>query len=133
MCIARGVQKDSSDVKGHTGEIEKKRDGKLKFLIVTKRRTTPAIPLEKLREMAVREWETALQLRNEGKIEVGYALVGQKGGMSIREAESGAVLNVQLMRLPFYAFLDIEIYPLMTYEEALTQAKDSLEAVKTQK
>ncbi len=100
---------------------------------MTKRRTTPAIPLEKLREMAAKEWETVLQLRKEGKIEVGYALAGQKGGMSVREAESGADLNAQLMRLPFFPFLDIEIYPLMTYEEALTQAKDSLRAVKAQK
>jgi muconolactone D-isomerase len=105
----------------------------MKFLIVAKMRETPPVPPEKLREMVVGEWQTALQLRKEGKTEVGYALVGQKGGISIHEAESGADLNAQLMQLPLYAFLDIEIYPLMTVEEALTQAKQALEAVKAQK
>jgi muconolactone delta-isomerase len=83
--------------------------------------------------MAVKEWQTALQLRKEGTTEVGYALAGQKGGMSIHEAGSGADLNAQLMRLPLYAFLNIEICPLMTYEEALAQAKNALEAIKAQK
>lgn len=96
-------------------------------------REVPSVPPEKLREMVVGEWQTALRLRNEGKVESGYALVGQKGGVSIHEAESGADLNAQLMQLPLYAFLDIEIYPLMTVEEALAQAKKALETIKTQK
>ncbi|KON30020.1 hypothetical protein AC482_04930 [miscellaneous Crenarchaeota group-15 archaeon DG-45] len=105
----------------------------MKFLVVGKMRETPPVPPEQLRRMVVGEWQTGLQLRKEGKVEVGYALAGQKGGMSIREAESGADLNAQLMRSPLYAFLDIEIYPLMTLEEALTQAKQALEAIKAQK
>ena len=105
----------------------------MKFLVVAKMRKTPLVPPEKLREMVVGEWLTALQIRKEGKVEVGYALVGQKGGISIHEAESGADLNAQLMRLPLYVFLDIEIYPLMTVEEALAQAKQALEALKAQK
>ena len=105
----------------------------MKFLVVGKMRETPPVPPEQLREMVVREWQTGLQLRKEGKTEVGYAFSGLKGGMSIHEAESGADLNAHLMRLPLYAFLDIEIYPLMTVEEALTQSKQALEAIKAKK
>ena len=105
----------------------------MKFLVVAKMREIPPVPPEKFREMVVGEWHTALQVRKEGKVEVGYSLVGQKGGMSIHEAESGADLNAQLMRLPLYAFLDMEIYPLMTIEEALTQAKQALEAIRALK
>ena len=53
--------------------------------------------------------------------------------MGIVEVESGAELNAMLMRLPFYPFLDVQIYPLMTVNEALNQAKQSLEAFKAQK
>jgi muconolactone D-isomerase len=105
----------------------------MKFLVVAKMREAPPVPPEKLREMVVGEWQTALQIHKEGKVEVGYALAGQKGGMSIHEAESGADSNAQLMRLPLYVFLDMEIYPLMTIEEALTQAKQALEAAKAAK
>jgi muconolactone D-isomerase len=100
----------------------------MKFLVVAKMREAPSVPMEKIRAMVVGEWQTALQIRKEGKVDVGYALVGQKGGVSIHEAESGADLNAQLMRLPMYVFLDIDIYPLMTIEEALKQAKEGLSA-----
>jgi len=53
--------------------------------------------------------------------------------MAILEANSGADINASLMRLQLYAFLDVEIYPLMTAEEALAQAKQALKAVKKQK
>jgi len=105
----------------------------MKFLVVAKTREIPPVPTERLLEMVVGEWQTALQFRKEGKAEVGYALAGLKGGTGIFEVESGAELNATLSRLPFYPFLDIQIYPLMTVDEALTQAKQSLEAFKARK
>jgi len=91
------------------------------------------MPPEQFLEMVVHEWQTALQLKKEGKIEVGYGLAGLKGGLGVYVAESGAELNATLQRLPLYPFLDNEIYPLMTSKEGMAQAKKSLEAFKAQK
>jgi hypothetical protein len=86
-------------------ELNKYQEGEerwysMKFLVVGKMSETPPVPPEQLREMVVREWQTGLQLRKEGKTEVSYAFAGLKGGMSKHEAESGADLNTHLMRLP---------------------------------
>lgn len=105
----------------------------MKFLVVAIMREIHPVPTEQFLEMTVEEWQTALQFRKEGKAEVNYGLAGLKGGMGIVEVESGAELNAMLMRLPFYPFLDVQIYPLMTVNEALNQAKQSLEAFKAQK
>jgi len=105
----------------------------MKFLVVATMREIPPVPTEQFLEMTVGEWQTVLQFRKEGKAEVNYGLAGLKGGMGIVEVESGAELNAMLMRLPFYPFLDVQIYPLMTVNEALSQAKQGLEAFKAQK
>jgi len=105
----------------------------MKFLVVSKLREIPPVPPEQFAALGVAEWQTVQQFLKEGKTEVAYALAGLKGGMAIGEADSGAELNSRLSRLPFYPFLDIEIYPLMTADEALTQAKESLEAIKAKR
>ncbi|MFX0069090.1 MAG: muconolactone Delta-isomerase family protein [Promethearchaeota archaeon] len=105
----------------------------MKFLLVLKLKERPPIPTEKFLEMVVKEWETALQFRKEGKADINYGLAGQKGAMAIFNAESGAELDADLMKLPLYGWLDIEIYPLMTAEEVLTRTKKFLEAVKARK
>lgn len=105
----------------------------MKFLVVATMKEIPPVPTEQFLEMTVEEWQTVLQFRKEGKAEVNYGLAGLKGGMGIVDVESGAELNAMLMRLPFYAFLDVQIYPLMTVNEALSQAKQGLEAFRAQK
>jgi muconolactone D-isomerase len=103
----------------------------MKFLLIAKSKETPPMPPEQVAEAIVAEWQIVHQLLNEGKIEVAYSLAGQKGGMVIFEVESGAELNKIISSLPLYPFLDAQIYPLMTADEALTQAKEGLEAIKT--
>jgi len=105
----------------------------MKFLVVAVLKEVPPVPPEQFLKMVMGEWQTVLQFRKEGKSEVDYALAGLKGGAAIFEAESGAEINAMLGRLPLFSFLDIEIYPLMTVEEALNQTKQSLEALKAQK
>jgi len=105
----------------------------MKFLVVAKLREIPPVPPEQSAALSVAEWQTVQQFLKEGKTEVAYALAGLKGGMGISEAESGAEINRRLSRLPLFPFLDIEIYPLMTVDEALTQAKEWLEAIKAKR
>jgi muconolactone delta-isomerase len=106
----------------------------MKFLVVAKVTETPPVPMEQILEMVVGEWQTALELLKEGKAEVDYPLVGLKGGMAIFEAESASELNATLTRFPLYPFWDdTQIYPLMSADEALAEAKKSLQAFKAQR
>jgi hypothetical protein len=66
----------------------------------------------------------------EGTIEMGYNLAGLNGGVGIDKAESGAALNTILMCLLLFPYVDVQIYPLMTYDESIAQAKQALEALK---
>jgi hypothetical protein len=53
--------------------------------------------------------------------------------VGIDKAESGAALNTILMCLLLFPYVDVQIYPLMTYDESIAQAKQALEALKAQK
>jgi hypothetical protein len=87
----------------------------------------PSIPFEQFVGIVVAEWQTVQQFLEEGKTE-GYALAGIKGGVLITEAESAAELHARLHSLPFYPILEIEIYPLLSVDDALTHAKGWAEA-----
>jgi hypothetical protein len=93
------------------------------------REVIPSIPFEQFVGMVVAEWQTVQQFLKEGKTE-GYALAGMKGGALITEAESAAELHARLHSLPFYPVLEIEIYPLLSVDEALAHAKVWTEATR---
>jgi len=101
----------------------------MKFLVIGKLKEYPPVPPKQYIEMYIGECQTVMGFKKEGKTEVSYALAGLKAGMGIFEAESGAEINAMMTSLPFYPFLDVQIYPLLEWEEALAQAKQALEAL----
>ena len=105
----------------------------MKFLIVAKSRGPPSMPQQQMLEVLMAQYQVGKQIVEEGTNDVGYLLAGQKGVMFIGEAESGAELNAKLTRLPLFRYLDIQIYPLMTFDEGIAQVKQGLEALKAQK
>ena len=104
----------------------------MKFLAVAKLREVPPVPPEQFLKIVLEDFQTIKQYQEEGKTEVGYVLAGLKGFMVVLDVESGAELNGLLAKLSLFTVLDIEIYPLMTVDEALTQVKQSLKAIKAQ-
>lgn len=95
----------------------------MKFLVLTKMAHLPPLPPEQIYEMAAKQVQLNIQYEKEGKIEVGYAKAGLKGGVLIFDVESATELNALLSQMPLYTFLDIEIYPLVSNEEILAQLK----------
>ena len=108
----------------------------MKFLVIATSRESLAslkIPPEQALKLILAENQLAIQALKEGTMEVGYLFAGLKGGMFIGDVESGAELNAALTRLPLYDSVDVQIYPLMTFDEGIAQAKQGLEALKAQK
>jgi muconolactone D-isomerase len=105
----------------------------MKFLVINRQREVPHVPPEQAMELVINTIQMAKQQVKEGKSEVSYGLAGLSGGMAIYEAESGAELNSLLMSMPLFPYLDIEIFQLMTLDEAITAQKQVLEAIKAQK
>ncbi len=65
----------------------------------------------------------------EGKSE-GYALAAMKGAALITETETAVELHARVHSLPFYPILEVEIYPLVSVDEALAHAKVWAEATR---
>lgn len=72
--------------------------------------------------MVEAEWRTLQHFLEGGKTER-YTLAGMPGGTFITEAETAAELHARVYSLPFYPDLEIEIYPLLSVDEALASQK----------
>lgn len=93
-----------------------------------------AMSREEYLNSAVKEWETALELRGNENVEIWYAFAPLGGGgVAIANANSEEELKALMTRLPFYEYLEINLSPLITVEEAIAKAKGILEAFKAQK
>jgi len=88
---------------------------------------------EEYLKSAVKEWETALELRGNDNVEIVYAFAPLGGGAAIGNANSEDELRALMTRLPFYEYLEINFSPIITVEEAIAKAKGNLEAFKAQK
>jgi len=93
----------------------------------------PSMSREEFLKSAVKEWETALELRGIKNVEVVYAFAELGGGIAIGEGNSEAELKALMSKLPFYNYLDITFYPIISVEDAIAKAKKMLEAFKAQK
>ncbi len=105
----------------------------MKFLIIATSKESLKLPPQQALELIMAEYQAGKQLLKEGTMDEVYLLAGQKGGMLIGEAESGAALNAILTRMPLYDSFDIQIYPLLTLDEGIAQVKQGLKALKAQK
>lgn len=88
---------------------------------------------EEFLKSAVKEWETALELRGNENVETVYAFAQLGGGIAIGNANSESELKALMTRLPFYNYLDINFYSIISVEDAIAKAKQELEAFKAQK
>jgi muconolactone delta-isomerase len=87
---------------------------------------------EEYLKSAVKEWETALELRRNENVEIIYAFAHLGGGVAIGNANSEAELKALMTRLPFYNYLDINFSPIISVEDAIAKAKQELKAFKAQ-
>ena len=91
------------------------------------------LPPEETLELAVKEWETVISYKQQGKILAGGALAGRKGGCGIVDVDSSEELDTLVSQLPMFPFCEWEIIPLNTPEYALESAKQALASVRASK
>ena len=84
------------------------------------------LPPEQSLELQVKEWETCLSYREQGKTLAGGALAGRKGGCGIFNVDLVEELHRLVSQLPCFPFGEWEIIPLVPIEHALEQAKEAL-------
>jgi len=61
-------------------------------------------------------YEHVKRLKETGKIEVHYPMLGRHGGASIYDVESHEELQTLLVQNPLFNFNRYKIYPLLEYE-----------------
>jgi muconolactone delta-isomerase len=105
----------------------------MKYLMIAKMKEKPPISTEEFLKSAIKEWETALKMRGYKNVEAVYAFADDSGGMAIGDADSEAQAKALMAVLPFYKYLDINLSPIISAEDALAQAKHALEAFKAKK
>ena len=91
------------------------------------------LPPEQTLELAVKEWETVMSYRQQGKALAGGALAGRKGGCGIWDVDSAEELHTLVSQLPMFPFIEWEIIPLTTVEYALEHAKQALASLRASK
>ena len=91
------------------------------------------LPPEQQLELVVKTWETMISYKQQGKILAGGALAHGKGCYEVFNVDSIEELNRLIAQVPMTPFVEIEIVPLVTYEQALESAKQALAAVRESK
>ena len=93
----------------------------------------PPMPPDQVYELVVKEWETILKYKEQGKILAGGALAGRRGGCGIFDVDSNDELHALISQLPLFAFIEWEIVPLISSESALEGAKQTLAKLQGEK
>ena len=91
------------------------------------------LPPEQFLELAVKEWETSMSYREQGKILAAGALAGRKGGCGIWDVDSTEELDTLVSQLPLFPFIEWEIIPLTAPEHAIELVKQALASLRASK
>ncbi len=83
----------------------------------------PPLSPEQLLEHVIKEWETVVNFKQQGKVLESYGYVDNPGGFIIFNVKSREELDTLLTKLPMHPFTQFEISPLITAEQALKRAK----------
>jgi muconolactone delta-isomerase len=84
----------------------------VKFLVLWKLQAGIRVSLPEVAKMLSDLRDYAKKLREQGKLEHYYHVVGKHGGAWIFDVESNEELEILLARMSVYNFAEYEIYPL---------------------
>jgi muconolactone delta-isomerase len=96
-----------------------------KFLVISKQINAP-VPPEAMKKLLPAQFSYLKGLRQSGKVECDYGLVGGKGGAAIVNAESHEELQSITSGYPMFPLITLEIHPLVTLEEMEKSAMEML-------
>ncbi len=86
----------------------------------------PRPPREEFLPLVVKEWETVMRQRDEGKVVGVWGFTEGRGGVVIYDVASREELEACLRELPMDPYARWEVEPLMSAEEALGKTRRKL-------
>jgi muconolactone delta-isomerase len=95
------------------------------MLFLFKGETEGVVPIapEQYFEIAVKQVETLMSYKQQGKILAGGIMVGRRGSYAIFDVDSSEELQRLVSQMPMLPFIENEIVPLVSYEDAQESAK----------
>ncbi|MHB8077484.1 muconolactone Delta-isomerase [Desulfosporosinus fructosivorans] len=103
------------------------------FLVKSELTQLPPFPPQQIKEIMVEGWGKVINYQKQGKILAQGMFAGRKGGCVIWDVESVEELHILISQSPIFPFLETEITPLISIENALGSVKSALEAKQTSK
>jgi muconolactone D-isomerase len=88
------------------------------------------LPPEQFMELAVKQVETLMSYKQQGKILAGGVMAGRRGSYAICDVDSNEELQGLVAQLPMFPFIEVELTPLTNYEHALESTKQSLASLR---
>lgn len=77
-------------------------------------------------ELVVKEWETVLDWKEQGRIQEVYGFMDGSGGFIVLEADSREVVKDLVKELPLFPYANWDIKEMMIGEEGLEKAMEKL-------
>jgi muconolactone delta-isomerase len=98
------------------------------YFVKAELRQMPPMPREQWMGQVVATWQVLAELERSGKAKGVGAVLGRQAGVAIVDMESHEELAVLLQRLPVSAYLEWEILPMVSAQQALENARWSTAA-----
>lgn len=95
------------------------------FLVNSEAKGAYPLPAEQWLELCLKHVEAIMDYKKQGKVVVHGGFVGRKGGIVIYDVESNEELQKLESQLPLWPFMETEITPLISTEEALVSLRAS--------
>lgn len=80
-------------------------------------------PQEQFLEIGMKNVETLIHYKKQGKIVAGGAMAGRKGSYAIFDVDSIEELQRLVTQLPMFPFMEVELIPLISWEQTLESVK----------
>ena len=94
------------------------------FLLGCEMKGVSSQPQEQLLELGMKNVETLMTYKQQGKILAGGAMAGRKGSYAIFDVDSIEELQRLVAQLPMFPFMEIELIPLISWEQTLASVKE---------
>lgn len=105
----------------------------MRYLVIGEMKRTAPMPPEQFLKQAIASMQALAAQEKAGKVVAGGVFAGRPGGFGVVEAETHEEVDRFCTSLPFWALLDWEIIPLISYESAVERDQGILARLSAQK
>lgn len=103
------------------------------YLVKSEAKGAYPLPPEQWLELCEKHVEAIMDYKKQGKVVVHGGFVSRKGGCIIYDVDSNEELGRLDSQLPLWPFMETDIIPLISTEQALASLKQALAAMRASK